>query len=124
MANQRTQWQLRYRSPLAPTKGVDDVIIETEADDAAEARKLADWWLATKVPSPSTRFVYVRRLVVATSAEMCVAQSPAKAAEVEVEDEPTGPSVAQAMSRDDMPDTTRQEAAGKQQGGKGGRVGA
>lgn len=122
MANQRTQWQLRYRSPLAPTKGVDDVIIETEADDPAEARTLADWWLATKVGSPSTRFVYVRRLVVATSAEMRAAQSPTKAAEVE--DEPTGPSVAQAMSRDDMPDTARQEAAGKQQGGKGGRVGA
>lgn len=119
MASLRIQWQLRYRSPLAPTRGVDDVIIETETEDQAEADKLAKWWLDTKVPSPSTRFVYVRRLVVATTADMRAAQAPA--AKKPIDDEPTtGPSPAQAASRADMPDTARQEIGA----GKPGRVGA
>jgi hypothetical protein len=63
-------WQLRYRSPLSPTRTVDDVYLETDTDDEDDAKALADWWLANKVPSPSTRFVFVRRMVVATSAEM------------------------------------------------------
>jgi hypothetical protein len=60
-------WQLRYRSPLAPTKGVDDVSISTDIDDEAEARRVADWWLSEHKPSPATRFIYVRKHVVATS---------------------------------------------------------
>lgn len=120
MASERILWQLRYRSPLSPTRGVDDVVIETATDDPAEAEKLAKWWLEHKVPSPSTRFVYVRRLVVATAADMRAAQSPTAAKKVE--DEPvTGPSPAQAASRDDMPETARQQSAGV---AKAGRVGA
>jgi hypothetical protein len=93
-----TAWQLRYRSPLSPTKGVDDVIIETDGDTEAEAQALAEWWLRTHVPSPSTRFVYVRRLVVATSTQMREAIARAAAPAVDMP-EPGGAN-AQAASRD------------------------
>ena len=94
--HERTQWQLRYRSPLSPTRGVDDVVSETETDDLIAAQTLAEWWLDLKMPSPSTRFVYVRRLVVATSAEMRAALGPQKSVP---EPEETGPSPVQAASR-------------------------
>lgn len=103
---EKIQWELRYRSPLSPTKGVDDVLVETDAehhakhngDREAAAKELADWFLANRVASPSTRFVYVRRAVVATSADMRAAAIPTAAA---VEQEPAGGSSAQSASRDD-----------------------
>lgn len=104
-------WQLRYRSPLSPTKGVDDVIIQ--AGDADEAKRLADWWLANKVASPSTRFVYVRPLVVATMADMLAAALPT--ANAPVEDEIIGRNPAQSASRDEktpQPGTAEPNDAG------------
>lgn len=96
----RIAWQLRYRSPISPTKGVDDVIIETDTDSEPDAKVLAEWWLATHVPSPATRFVYVRRLVVATTAMM--QKALAKAAEPPTDDpaDAGGTNMAQAASRD------------------------
>jgi len=58
-----TLWELRYRSPLAPSKGVDDIIISTDTDDEQQARKVADDFLATKVAHPSTRFISLRLFV-------------------------------------------------------------
>jgi hypothetical protein len=98
-----TQWQLRYRSPLAPTKGVDDVIIETDSDHEPDAHALAQWWLATHMASPATRFVFVRRLVVATSAEMKAAK---KAPATTDADTSTGPDPVQAASRGAQPEAT------------------
>jgi len=104
MATKTTLWQLRYRSPLSPTKGVDDVVIETDSELEADAKALAEWWLATKMPSPSTRFVYVRRLVVATAGEMRLAQSRRGEPVAAVDDlEKGGGDPSQAASRDDTP---------------------
>jgi hypothetical protein len=59
-----TTWELRYRAP----RSIDNVQIETFTDNEAEAKALADAYLAT-LASPSIRFVYVRRIVVARSAD-------------------------------------------------------
>lgn len=96
MADLRTQWQLRFRSPMSETKGVDDIIIETDTDDPADAKTLADWTLTTKFPSPGTRFIFVRRNVVATTKDMKEALAPPKPPKPE-KDEP--PARAQAASR-------------------------
>lgn len=119
-----TQWQLRYRSPLAPTKGVDDVIIETDSDLEPDAHALAQWWLATHMASPATRFVFVRRLVVATSAEMRAAKkAPVAAPDA---DTTTGPDPVQAVSRGTQPETPADtdEPRTARRGAPAGRVGA
>jgi hypothetical protein len=110
-------WELRYRSPLPPKKGIDDVIISTDTDSEADALALAEWYLATKRASPNTRLVYLRRFVVATSKEMreatglvaaaatTKAQAPArgKPAGKAAEDLDKGPSPVQAASRGSFP---------------------
>lgn len=57
---------LRYRSPIADTKGVDDVWIEIESQDFKEdrARAVAEDWLSRERPHPSTRLIFVRPAVV------------------------------------------------------------
>jgi len=55
-------WELRYRSP----RTLDNVQIETYTDNEAEAKELADAYLAT-LNSPAIRFVYVRQIIVARS---------------------------------------------------------
>ena len=57
-------WELRYRAP----RSVDDVQIETFTEEEAEAKALADAYLAT-LASPSIRFVRLRKLVVARSVD-------------------------------------------------------
>lgn len=59
-----TFWELRYRGP----RSVDNVQIETFTDDEAEAKALADAYLAS-LAAPSIRFVYLRQIVVARSAD-------------------------------------------------------
>jgi hypothetical protein len=57
-------WELRYHGPRV----LDDVMIETFTEDEVEARELADRFLKTQ-PSPSVRFVRLRKIVVASSAD-------------------------------------------------------
>lgn len=114
MATKRTLWQLRYRSPLSPTKGVDDVLIETNTNLEADAKRVADRWLATKMPSPSTRFVYVRPAVVYTQDQM-EDELTKPATPAAADEDLGGPSPAQAASRDDTVADRRTPA---------GRVGA
>lgn len=57
-------WELRYRSP----RTIDDVTIETYTESEEEAKALADRYLQT-LTSPSIRFVRLRQLVVASSAD-------------------------------------------------------
>ncbi len=56
-------WELRVRMP----RGVDDRYIETDTDDEAEARRVADAYIDS-LASPVIRFVYLRRFVIASSA--------------------------------------------------------
>lgn len=63
-------WELRYRSPLADTKGVDVVIIETNSPDPLRAEAVARYWLANARPSPSTLLISIRRQVVQTEEDM------------------------------------------------------
>lgn len=72
---EKTDWQLRYRSPGSPTKGVDDVLIQTNSPDPARAREVADYWLARSMAHPSTTFVYLRRVVVQTEDDMVKEQA-------------------------------------------------
>lgn len=58
-------WELRYRAP----RTIDDVLIETFSEDEAEAKALADDYLAT-LASPSIRFVRLRKILVATSKDV------------------------------------------------------
>jgi hypothetical protein len=55
-------WELRLRTP----RRIDDVVIETDIDDEAEARRLAEAYIAT-LQSPATRYIYIRKLIVARS---------------------------------------------------------
>jgi hypothetical protein len=55
-------WELRYRSP----RTIDNVQIETIGETEEEAKALADAYLQS-LGTPSVRFVYVRRIVVARS---------------------------------------------------------
>jgi hypothetical protein len=55
-------WELRLRTP----RRIDDVVIETDLDTEDEAKRLAEAYIAS-LASPSTRFIYVRRLIVARS---------------------------------------------------------
>jgi hypothetical protein len=89
-------WQLRYRSPISPTKGVDDVQISTNSTDEARAKVVADYWLAKKMAHPSTRFVFVRRAVVQTEEDMIkeLGQKSVQAAPVETDER--SPAVAEA----------------------------
>jgi hypothetical protein len=113
MAAIRTQWQLRFRSPLSETKGVDDVLIETPTDDYTEAKKLADWALATKFPSPGTRFVFLRKSVIATSEEMAKALAPAPPAKPASNERV--PDRAQAASRSNVPPRAPGAGSNKEQ---------
>lgn len=74
MANEKkaekVTWDLRYRSPLAPTRGVDDVQIQTNSRDELRAREVAKHWLGKAMPSPATVLVYVRPAVVQTEDDM------------------------------------------------------
>lgn len=111
-AVKRTLWQLRYRSPLSPTKGVDDVLIETNTTLESDARRVAEHWLATRRASPSTRFVYVRPAVVMTQDQM--EEELTKPAQPAAEpDDLGGPSPAQAASRDETANTERRTAPGR-----------
>ena len=47
-------WRLVYKSPLAPTKGVHNVLISTETEDPVRARVVCDHFLNSVVPHPST----------------------------------------------------------------------
>lgn len=110
----KVSWELRYRSPLSPTKGVDTVLIETNTALEADAKKVADYWLAKERPSPSTRFVYVRRAVVCTQDEMERELSKRGEPVAAVDDLEGGGSPAQAASRDDTPyDEKRRTPAGR-----------
>ena len=70
-------WELRYRSPLSPSKGVDDVLVQTDARegesvDAAykRAKVVADYWLGTARAHPNTTFIYLRPAVVMSERRM------------------------------------------------------
>ena len=63
-------WEVRYRSPLADTRGVDVVIIETSTSDPLRAEAVAKYWLANARPSPSTLLISIRRQVVQTEDDM------------------------------------------------------
>jgi hypothetical protein len=58
-------WELRFRTARGQ---VDNVQIETFTKDEAEARAVADRYLDS-LGSPATRFIYVRPIVVASSAD-------------------------------------------------------
>lgn len=114
MATKRTLWQLRYRSPLSPTKGVDDVLIETNTTLEADAKRVSEHWLATRRASPSTRFVYARPAVVMTQ-DLMEDELTKPAVPIAEPEDLSGPSPAQAASRDESVAERRTPA---------GRVGA
>lgn len=66
----KVTWELRYRSPIAPTKGVDTVEIQTNSNDVSRAKVVAEYWLGKERPHPSTKFVYVRPAIVQTEDDM------------------------------------------------------
>lgn len=50
----RWQWRLRFKSPMAPSRGVWDVTIETNSPDYDTARIVAEDYLQTKMAHPNT----------------------------------------------------------------------
>src|SRR2546425_550608 len=66
----RWQWKLRFKSPLAPTRGVWDVLIETNSPEYDNARKVADFYLSDRMPHPSTRFVMLEPAIAFSEDEM------------------------------------------------------
>lgn len=77
----KVQWQLTYRSPIADSKGVDNVLIETNSTHEHVAREVATYWLETHRAHPSTRFVAIRQIVVQTEDDMRREQTQAREAE-------------------------------------------
>lgn len=63
-------WKLRYRSSLAKTRGVDEVLIQTTQPDYTKAKQVADFWLSKHRAHPSTRFVSLEPNCVQTEADM------------------------------------------------------
>ncbi len=130
--NERIEWELRFRSPVSSSKGVDTVKIETETRDEKEATALAYHWLSTGPMShPATRFIYVRPSIVATTADMRAAGiwPPPKPDGVEpepqAEDETPTRNVAQSASRDEtVPNAAIPPAAVPAAKPPSGRVGA
>jgi len=66
----KVYWQLRFRSPLALTRGVDDAQIETNSTDPARAEAVGRFWLSRNMAHPDTRFVFVRPWCVQTEDDM------------------------------------------------------
>ncbi len=100
--SERFDWQLRYRSPLSPTKGVDDVTIQTNSTDEGRAKVVAEFWLGKAMAHPGTKFVYVRRAVVQTEDDMIAEmnqKAKAEAVRVEPGDARTADVVSDAKGR-------------------------
>jgi hypothetical protein len=61
MAQRKTVWEVRFRSPVSDTKGVDTRRIETNSDDEARARIVAEFFINQQYPHPGTRLIFVRK---------------------------------------------------------------
>ncbi len=59
----RWQWKLRYKSAMSPSRGVYDVLIESNSADYDQARWVAEDYLKSKMAHPSTRFVMLEPAV-------------------------------------------------------------
>jgi len=66
----RWQWKLRFKSAMAPSRGVWDVCIESNSSDYDNAKKVADDYLTVMMPHPSTRFVMLEPFVAYSEDEM------------------------------------------------------
>lgn len=123
------QWELRYRAP----RSVDNVLIDTFTEQEEEATALAQKYL-DGLATPNLRFIYVRKIVVASSAKHAdlVASYGPKGTKVEKpvtraeEEDDDGATVAAAASRSTAP-TASDDASGgprRRTDTPAGRVGA
>lgn len=123
------QWELRYRAP----RSVDNVLIETFTEQEEEAKALADKYLES-IATPNLRFIYVRKIVVASSPkhpDLVAAYGPKgtkvlkPAAAVNEDDDDTAP-VAAAASRSTSPSASDDASGGarRRPDTPSGRIGA
>ena len=80
-------WTLRYKSPLADSKGVEDVTLTTHTDNEPKAREVAEDWLGRFRSNPNTKFISLKRACVWTEDQMYAA----RAADLKAKELATGP---------------------------------